>query len=81
MGSPQFRPVKGGSSVKKEKKSRPELSDAHFEATETVCSANDCTGLIPSATPDRTVSSYEEMYHYLPPQEIRNGKSHRHSDS
>lgn len=67
--------------MKKEKKSHPELSDAHFDTADQVCSANDCTGLIPSATPDRVVSSYEEMYHYLPPQEIRNGKSRQHSDS
>lgn len=52
--------------MKKEKQSHPELSDSHFDTSDPVCSSNDCTGLIPAAEPDRIVSSYEEMYHYLP---------------
>lgn len=49
-------------------KHHPELSEEHFETMENAASALDCTGLIPSGiTSDEEIMSYEELYHFLPP--------------
>lgn len=48
---------------------RPELSDTHFETMENTASSTDCTGLIPSAADSpEELESYEQVYHYLPPE-------------
>ena len=51
-----------------EQKSNQEIIDS-FDYLSNAASTQDCTGLIPSAPQSRAeLESYEEVYHYQPPQ-------------
>lgn len=51
-----------------EQKSNQEIIDL-FDYLSNAASTQDCTGLIPSAPQSRAeLESYEEVYHYQPPQ-------------
>ena len=54
--------------MKNDKKTNQQIIDS-FDYLANAASTHDCTGLIPSApTSQAEIESYEDVYHYLPPQ-------------
>lgn len=67
--------------TKKQKKSTQEIIDS-YDYLSNAASTQDCTGLIPSEpTSEAEIESYEDMYHFLPPngkaKNINPGEPHR----
>lgn len=45
----------------------PDMEEADMDLDRSLCSATDCTGLIPALPlSDSEITSYEELYHFLP---------------